>query len=100
MSFKKKIITLLLVCFSFVVLHDFVFEYLDPCEKQTVLCTLDVEKKNGDTICQLHSDIHNHPFLLEDMKILFPSLKSEKIFYKKTLYEKPSFRSVFRPPAA
>ncbi|WP_187648521.1 hypothetical protein [Nitrosophilus labii] len=98
MRLKKKILGLLIISFSFLVFHDFVFEYIDPCS-ENVVCIDELDKKELDTACQLHADIHHSFFLLDFINISFADLKKEEVNYSENPYNDHLEISIFHPPA-
>ncbi len=93
---RKRVIAFLLVCFAFFIVHDYVFEYIDPCSK-SVTCTATYQQP--DTLCQIHLQMHNTLFFIEQLQIFATALKKEPIFYQKFLYYESHPNPIFHPPA-
>ncbi len=94
---RKRVIALLLICFAFFIVHDYVFEYIDPCNK-SVACAATTYHQS-DTLCQIHIQMHNALFFIEQLQIFATTLKKEPIFYQKPLYHEFHPNSIFHPPA-
>jgi len=101
---KRIILTILLIGFSFVNFHDFVFLKIDPCMKNfQEFTTIDKnhfnDTQNKDPLCDIHSEIHHilH-FIIQDTFYSYIETKSTYNFEYKKPFIKLISSSIFKPP--
>ncbi|WP_200762366.1 hypothetical protein [Nitrosophilus alvini] len=99
MDIKKRVLSLLIVCFSFFIVHDFVFDMIDSCQ-DCVVCQIEPKKQNLDVSCQIHADIHQIAFILENCNISLSDMEKEIIFSFSENYKFEFYSNIYHPPAA
>lgn len=83
---KFKTILVLLLSFSFLILHDYIVQDKNYDAKYEICCSKHISANVGTTF-QLHDNIHtilSVPFINE-LKIVFISKKKELFFFKDSL---------------
>jgi len=82
---KKQILTLLLLCFTFFIVHDYAIEAIDA-DTQLELCY----SQDSSFILDIQSQIHDHIHLLLDVP-----LEQQPIDSKILLSTAPMFKAIF-----